>query len=839
MEPHSRREFLRRAAALSAAAGASGALMASIERARAIEPRPGSSFLDAEHVVILMQENRSFDHAFGRLRGVRGFNDPRAIALPNGSPVWVQTNVKGESYAPFRLNIRDSNATWMGCLPHSRSDQVDARNGGRYDRWLDAKKSGHERYAHMPLTMGYYDREDIPFYYALADAFTICDQHFCSVLTCTTPNRVYLWTGTSRDEQQPGAPVRLLNSEIDHDTEVSWTTFPERLEDHGVSWKIYQNELHIETGLAENEHPWLSNFGDNPIEHFTQYRLRFARTRRRYVQRRLAALSAEIEALAKQQDDQPAGARRPARELRRKQRELGALQAEHEAYSAENFAKLSDRDRSLHECAFAINDGDPDYRQLEELVYRDGDIERRMWAPKGDVFHQFRQDASSGQLAMVSWLVAPQAFSDHPDSAWFGAWYIAEALDILTQNPEVWKKTIFILTYDENDGYFDHVPPFVAPDPRRPDSGRVSPGIDAAMEFVPMSADLVRRHGSEARESSIGLGYRVPMVIASPWSRGGCVCSQVFDHTSPIQLVERMITHKTGRPLVESNISPWRRAVCGDLTAAFQPAPKASDARVPVPDRNTFLEGIHRAQFKSPPTGYRQLTPDDLVTLRDDPQAATWMPRQEPGVRPSAPLPYELAVDGQLSSDRSKFVIRFEARDKRFGHRSAGAPFCVRARNADGQLSIRDYAVVAGGLLEDDWPLAEFAGGAYRFEVYGPNGFYRLFRGLAADSLPVIHFESETAESEAIGFQLHLSNSDSAELQIELIDNAYGNSTVVRALKPHEDAAVSIETAKSFGWYDLCVHIRGVDAFEQRYAGRIEAGQWTYSDPAMGGVPPQ
>ena len=175
-----RREFLKKAAVLTGAAGLSSSLFGSIQRALAIAPEPGSSFLDAEHVVILMQENRSFDHAFGTLRGVRGFNDPRAITLPNGNPVWVQTNSAGESYTPFRLKIKDSSATWMGCLPHNWTDQVDARNKGRYDRWLDAKRSGEAAYADMPLTLGYYNREDIPFYYALADAFTICDQNFCS-----------------------------------------------------------------------------------------------------------------------------------------------------------------------------------------------------------------------------------------------------------------------------------------------------------------------------------------------------------------------------------------------------------------------------------------------------------------------------------------------------------------------------------------------------------------------------------------------------------------------------------------------------------------------------------
>src|SRR5262245_30935203 len=130
-----RREFLKHTGLLTAASGLAAALPESIRRAAGIAPDSGTSYLDAEHVVILMQENRSFDHSFGALRGVRGFNDPRAITLANGNPVWVQTNDRGESYAPFPLRIKETSATWMGSLPHSWTNQVDARNNGRYDRW--------------------------------------------------------------------------------------------------------------------------------------------------------------------------------------------------------------------------------------------------------------------------------------------------------------------------------------------------------------------------------------------------------------------------------------------------------------------------------------------------------------------------------------------------------------------------------------------------------------------------------------------------------------------------------------------------------------------------------
>lgn len=271
----SRREFLRKAAMLSLTAGVSQFLPASVQRAFAIDPAPGTTWQDAEHVVFLMQENRSFDHMYGALRGVRGFNDPRAIRLPGNNPVWLQTNDKGETYAPFRLDIHNSKATWMGSLPHSWSNQVDARNAGKYDHWLQAKQPGGD-YKEMPLTMGYYTREDIPFYYALADAFTVCDHHFCSSLTGTTPNRLYFWTGTIREEQHEHSPARVWNEQTDYPTMGKWKTYPERLEEHGVSWKIYQNDISVDGLVTGEQDYWLDNFTDNPIEFFEQYHVKLS-----------------------------------------------------------------------------------------------------------------------------------------------------------------------------------------------------------------------------------------------------------------------------------------------------------------------------------------------------------------------------------------------------------------------------------------------------------------------------------------------------------------------------------------------------------------------------------
>ncbi|HEX4414138.1 MAG TPA: phospholipase C, phosphocholine-specific [Lacipirellulaceae bacterium] len=797
-----RRGFLAKLACLSGSAAVSTELFGAIERAMAIEPSTNSTFLDAEHVVILMQENRSFDHTFGMLRGVRGFNDRRAITLQNGLPVWVQTNAVGESYAPFRLNLKDSKSTWMGSLPHGRTSQVDARNNGLHDRWLDVKRSGEKQYAEMPLTLGYHTREDIPFYYALADAFTVCDQNFCSSLTGTTPNRCYLWTGTIRAQQSANSPANVVNEDADHATNVGWPTFPERLEDLGASWVVYQNEISVGVGLTEEEDAWLSNFGDNPLEYFRQFNVRLTDAYREYV--------------------------------RNSATDAGA--GDH-GWNDAAYERLSARQKSLIAKAFCSNRKDPDYRRLSEFVYHEGNKERRVRVPKGDLLHQFRSDVTNGTLPMVSWIVPPERFSDHPGSPWYGSWYVAEVLDIMTKNPEVWKKTIFILTYDENDGYFDHVPPFVAPDPRRRETGRVSANIDAGLEYVYRKDELNRKPADECRDSAIGLGYRVPMIIASPWSRGGYVCSQVFDHTSPLQFLERLLSKKLGADLRETNISAWRRAVCGDLTSAFRPQPQVGIALPKSTTRNEYVRLIHEARFKELPTGYHKLSAAEIKQLQNGGSDTEFVPRQEAGTRPSCALPYELSSNGKLSDDRKAFLISFEARTSQFGDRAAGAPFLVYARLAKGKLQQRAYAVSAGDRLEDFWPITEFQNGAYELSVYGPNGFFRNFIGQSSE--PQLETTCDYAPHNANRQQpqaiaIHVANRDpSKAFKVELIDNAYGTSAQDRILAPQQYVTIVCDVTKSSGWYDLSLRVADNETYSFTFAGHVEVGASSISDPAM------
>ncbi len=834
-------------AALLAGGGMSGLLPAAIQQALAIDPPEGSTYLDAEHVVILMQENRSFDHCYGTLRGVRGYNDPRALTLPNGNPVWLQTNAKGQTYAPFRLNIRDTKATWMGSLPHSWVDQTDARNSGKHDRWLIAKPSGHKAYASMPLTMGYYNREDIPFYYALADAFTVCDQNFCSSLTGTTPNRLYLWTGTIR--ANPTAKANVRNEDIDYGREATWGTFPERLEDAGISWKIYQNELSLDTGLDGEAESWLSNFTDNPLEWFTQYHVRYIHYRRQLASQE-KAWSSQLDALKAKPQPWDDALKKQINDL---QAQLNKLRQDRGTWNEANFKKLPLREQNLHRKAFAINDADPHYRELETVDYTEDGVARRMAIPKGDVLHQFRQDVEAGQLPTVSWLVAPEKFSDHPGAPWYGAWYLSESISILASKPELWKKTIFILCYDENDGYFDHQPPFVPPLPGRPDTGQVSAGIDTACEHVTLEQEREYQRqnpGASGRSGPIGLGFRVPLVIASPWSRGGRVCSQVFDHTSILQFLEVFLSHKTGKTVREPNISQWRRTVCGDLTSVFQPHNgEKADAPKPV-EKLPFFESIHQAQFRPAPGGYRALKSEEIADARKNP-AAPCLPRQEPGSRPSCPLPYELVVDGVLDAERKAFAIHFAAGKELFGPRAAGAPFHVCASvktkaRATGRLGAEsveteigrswDYAVAPGDRLVGEWPFADFEGGVCHLRVHGPNGFYREFRATALEPVVAVTVRQAGATEKLI---LKCENrSPQKQLSLRVEDMAYGASPKTMELGPigseHTEGRLELDLAASHGWYDLRVTLVGVSQFEQRFAGHLETGRESVSDPRLG-----
>ena len=820
----SRREFIKKASLLTGALGISGLIPASIQRAMAIDPAVGTTYLDAEHVVFLMQENRSFDHAFGTLRGVRGFNDPRAITLPNSYPVWLQSNKKGETYAPFRLDIKDTKATWMSDLPHSWENQVDARNNGHYDGWLEAKRSGNKEYAGIPLTMGYYNRDDVPFYYSLADAFTVCDHNFSSMLTGTSPNRCFFWTGKIRERQTPDSVAHHSNSFIDGPERVSWGTFPERLSRHKVDWKIYQNELSVAVGLDGEAEDWLANFTDNDMEFFKQYHVK----RHPLHLNHLKKQRLELELKLQEKPDEKMKAR------------LAKVIDDIEFLDKNPLEALSPEEQDLHKRAFVTNVDDPDYHKLETVTYNDNGTERTVKIPKGDVLHQFRSDVDNEKLPTVSWLVAPSNFSDHPGSPWYGAWYLSEAIDILTKNPEVWKKTIFVLTYDENDGYFDHLPPFVAPNPKDPAAGAISKTLDAGAEFIQKSE-------YSNRESTVGLGYRVPMIVVSPWSRGGYVNSQVFDHTSSIKFLEQFLSHKTGETIVEDNITSWRRSLCGDLTSIFRPY-NGEKINMPEPIvRKPFLASIHKAQFSKLPDNFKKLDQAAIAEVLKNPLKNAHVPEQEKGIKPANAIPYEIYAHGGLvgadsvsEAPTAHFEIDFKAGNQAFGKASAGVGY-----NVYGGGRNWTFTVEAGDLVSYQWPLTAFTNGVYDLKVYSVNGFYRRYSGGINDPEIKISllYEAEKNNSKKLSgnvlFKIERTDaiSPAGEIKLILSDNAYGRKPINIILpKNQKETAVAMDLKKSYNWYDFTITQVGNERYTQQYAGHVENQKSSFTDPLMGRV---
>lgn len=830
-----RREFLKKTMLLSGAAGMA-TLPPSILKALSIDPETGSTYLDAEHIVILMQENRSFDHTFGTLRGVRGFNDPRAIDLPNKNKIWLQTNTNGETYTPFRLDIKDTKITWMGSLPHDRKSQLGARNNGQCDNWIEAKKSGDSDYKDMPLTMGYYTREDIPFYYALADAFTVCDQNFCSSLTPTDPNRLYFWSGTIRAAHDENSKAFIDNGDVEQG--IEWRTFPELLEQNNISWKVYQNEIWADGGFTDEEDMWLGNYGDNPLEYYNQYNVKLSKRYIDYLPERIAKLQQDINNLqtkisllaegSKEQED-------ANKQLKEKQKTLQYKLDDQEKCTREKYESLSSYHKSIHEKAFIVNSGDPYQHELTPLDYSDDNTKREINIPKGDVLHQFRKDVQSGQLPTVSWLVAPETFSDHPSAPWFGSWYLSEAIEILTKNPEVWKKTIFILAYDENDGYFDHVPPFTPPDHLDSSTGMVSKGIDTSLDHVKIEKDF---------PGPLGLGFRVPLVVASPWSRGGYVNSQVFDHTSTLQFLEEFLNKKFGKKISETNITPWRRTVCGDLTSIFRKYNGEKITGLPFVHKDAFIESIHKAKFKNVPSNYKALTADEIEQVNKNPNKSAYMPQQEKGSRPACALPYELNVEGELAADKSFFSISMMVGNLHFGERSAGCPFTIYSNGKE--FKTKNYAVAPGDQLFDETLLTEFENNNYDVRLYGPNGFLRSFKGNKSDPIVRIgYFEESHSNGNKKNYActgrilMKFINPDlQNKYKIRIVDNTYNSFKPIVKNIPNVNVlpvtTITLDTNPNSCWYDFSVFVEGNIVFEKRFAGHIETGKESKSDPAIG-----
>jgi phospholipase C len=419
-----------------------------IDKVTAASSTGAASLSDIKHIVILTQENRSFDHYFGTLSGVRGFSDPAVRRNANGTPIFDQygyqpgVGVTGSGYLqPFNLlnDPPSKNGEATNDIDHSWTGQHASWNGGKLDSFVTSHLA-HDGAANGPVTMGYFTRSELAFYYALADAFTICDGYHCSVLGPTDPNRLMAMSASIDPSGSRGGPViTTASNRIGMTGKLNWETMPEALLKAGVSWKVYNDP----TGIL----------GLGVLSYFKNYTDPFSLT--------------GLELIAK-----------------------------------------------------GLTPSFP-----------------------GD----FRGDVASGKLPSVSWIVPPLAECEHPAAPpeW-GEYLVQQILSILVSNPAVWAQTVFIVNYDENGGFFDHVPP---PVPTAGTAGEYLTGT------LPSSAGGVA--------GPVGLGFRTPALVISPFSAGGYKYSGTLDHTSTLRLIE------TRFGVTVPNLTAWRRSVTGDFTGAL------------------------------------------------------------------------------------------------------------------------------------------------------------------------------------------------------------------------------------------------------------------------------
>jgi phospholipase C len=504
--------LLRAGAAAGMLAGVESLLSPSqiLERALATPARtlrnrcPGLSGI--EHVVIFINENRSFDSYFGTYKGVRGFGDRTAPRLSDGSGkrIFAQPfpGKAGEPYGghllPFRFNTLENTRNNGECvcdISHEWAALHECWNGGALDKWMETHLKTNPIDGHN--TMGYYTKEDLPFFHAVAEKFTICDSYFCSVLGPTDPNRLYSMSATI-DLNATGGPS--LQTQVarrgEYYGKFTWKTYPEELEAHGISWKVYSTPDGDE--------------GDGVLHYFKAY---------------------------------------------------------------------------------------------EE----NAELKKKAFLPSFPA--EFKADCEAGTLPQVSWILASLTDSEHPPApVTSGEAVLAEALGALTANKSVWEKSALFYTYDENGGFFDHMPPPTPP-----------PGT-AGEELVhdsPLAGGF---------KGPIGLGFRVPMLVISPFSRGGLVCKDPFDHTSLLRFCETRFGAKV------PNLSEWRRAHTGDMTTAFN-LDRAGEPSVPSLPPASRTDA--RITTSNCPTQAADLTSETAPGVEHYPlpKAPQSMPQQERGKR--------------------------------------------------------------------------------------------------------------------------------------------------------------------------------------------------------------
>jgi phospholipase C len=712
MKNPERRKFLCQSVGILGAASALSVLPPVIRRALAVEAQIKSATIqDVSHIVILMQENRSFNHYFGTLNGVRGFGDRFPIPLESGKPVWFQSDGTTE-IPPYHLDAQTTSALLVPGTPHSFSDAQAAWNQGKFGEWPLYKTE---------YSMGHYLREDIPFQFALAEAFTICDAYHCSVTGGTDPNRVMFFSGSNFDPAlgQSGINCTEANAEpLDYRCVVTgtmptpgykykgsafqWSTLPDLLQQASISWRIYQDPNDNYSGLM------------------------------------------------------------------------------HGGLAFESFRRAT------------VSSGSP--------LYANG---MKLWT-----LEDLRSDVMNGTLPAVSWVLPNKSQCEHPaaSSPPGGADFTTQVLEAVTANAESWGQTVLFVAFDENDGFFDHVPPPAVPSYNADGTLAGASTVALAGEYFsdPGRTYLKPEDTISGTVRPWGLGPRVPLYVISPWSRGGWVNSQVFDHTSMGMFLEKRFG------ITVASISPWHRAVCGDLTSAFDFA-TPNTAQLPLlPGVSNFA--AVEAKQKSLPRPVPPSTPQALY--------------QESGIRYSRALPYELHTSARNGSGGELTLL--------FSNSGAqGAVFHVYdTLNLD--RIPRRYTVEAGKTLSDVWDTAPSDDGQYDLWVYSTNGYVRAFQGDALTwSTAGFAPEVQVCYAPSCGqIYLKVHNSGAQAGEVTVAANAYfTDGPWTLAIPAASIGTLAWPLGSSHYWYDFTVQASG--GFERRFAGRMETGQDGTSDPAV------
>jgi phospholipase C len=463
----------------------------------------------------------------------------------------------------------------------------------------------------------------------------------------------------------------------------------------------------------------------------------------------------------------------------------------------------------------------------------------------------FEKDVASGTLPAVSWIVAPTAFSEHPSSIspHFGEYYTNEILKVLAAHPEVWKKTVFILNYDENDGFFDHVPPPMPPLPGVKDIGKVSQGIS-----IPQTAD-VKNVDAECvvrdadgnwkavadQSQPMGLGTRVPCVIVSPWTVGGRVCSELFDHTSTLRFLDAWLAAKGlhAKDTEFKNISSWRRAICGDLTSAFdftrQLDKVAEDSKIKLgaavaasKSVPPYLTAAQQKALKAALPQYSGAGSDIAIDNAEETRH-----KQAKGQVDLLPLGYDFNVyasvtmtDGKVDKFKLTFqnkgsigvalnVYSYHAKDK---DRGAWFYALTKAVKADAPVEVVD----AYDLM--------LRGGTYEFAVHGPNGYLSELKGDAnnANQKLIADIVEVKSDSDAAKVRFDFGKWPGANGGLTMINAYTGESVSIAA------GTNSVTSATKDGWYDVAFIDKAGQGYLRRYAGHLENGKISKSDPAIG-----